>query len=380
MMAIDTVGSANTVRVYDIGRRPVSADEPSRYPALKPPARGKMTVAVAMATYNGARYVERQLDSIVSQTVPPSEIVVCDDASSDGTANIVLDFAARSPVPIRLERNRVNLGYGDNFLKAASLTTHPYIAFSDQDDVWRRDKVERSLAAIRQTGAVMAVHNATLIDAAGDPFGEMRRHIDATRSFAPCTLEPWTMFWGFSQMIDRRLLDLMPNDRAIRGSDSNAPDNRLGHDGWTSFLAGSFGTIAAIDEPLVAYRQHGANVFGFQGRSLLGKIQAKMADERSRVRRVAWLVDIARHRADMLEAHAGGDPRFTAPVAHWRRVHRHCAARHHLNSDERRLRRVGHLAANLARGTYRHPRNGGLGLDRLMEVMTLGMVGRPRHA
>ena len=337
-----------------------------------------MTVSVAMATYNGARYVEEQLDSIASQTVPPSEIVVCDDASSDGTASIVRNFAARSPVPVRLERNLANLGYGDNFLKAASLTTHPYIAFSDQDDIWRRDKLERSLAAIRRAGAVMAVHNATLIDAAGEPVGEMRRHIDATRSFGPRTLEPWTMFWGFSQMIDRRLLDLLPHDGGTRGSDSNAPDNCLGHDGWTSFLAGSFGTIAAIDEPLVAYRQHGANVFGFQDRGFLGKIRAKMADERSRVRRVAWLVDVARHRVSVLEAHAGDDPRFTAPIAHWRRVHRHCAARRALNTDERTLRRVGHLAANLAAGTYLHPRRGGLGWDRLMEDATLGMLKRPR--
>lgn len=338
-----------------------------------------MAVSVAMATYNGARYVVEQLDSIVSQTVRPDEIVICDDASSDGTADLISDFATRSPVPIRLERNPVNLGYADNFLRAASLTTHPYIAFSDQDDVWRRDKVERSLAAIRQAGAVMAVHTATLIDAAGRPVGEMRRHIDRDLTAAPCTLEPWTMFWGFSQTFDRRLLDLLPHDRQTRGGDSNAPENALGHDGWTSFLAGCFGTVAILDEPLVGYRQHGGNVFGFQDRGLAGKIRAKMADEPSRVRRVGWLVDIALHRLSALEAHAGDDPRFAAPVAHWRRVHRHCAARRDLNTGERALERAGQLAANLARGTYRHPRHGGLGLDRLMEDATLGLMGRTRR-
>ncbi|WP_165361270.1 glycosyltransferase [Lichenibacterium ramalinae] len=337
-----------------------------------------MSVSVAMATYNGARFLEKQLDSIVSQTVPPSEIVICDDASSDGTASIVGEFAARSPVPIRFERNAVNLGYADNFFKAASLTTHPYIAFSDQDDIWRRDKIERSLAAIRDGGAVMAVHTATLIDAAGEPVGEMRRHIDGSRTVPPCTLEPWTMFWGFAQTFDRRLLDLLPHDRATRGSDSNAPENALGHDGWTSFLAGSFGKIALLDEPLVGYRQHSANVFGFQNRNFVGKIRAKMADEPSRVRRVAWLVDIALHRLTMLDAHAADDPRFVAPVAHWRRIHRHCAARRDLNTSKRALGRVGHLAVNLARGTYRHPSDGGLGVDRLMEDATLGLLGHLR--
>lgn len=348
----------------------------TRHPLLQPLPRRDMTVSVAMATYNGERFVAEQLESIVSQTVPPGEIVVCDDASSDGTAELIRAFAARSPVPIRLERNAVNLGYADNFLKAASLTTHPYIAFADQDDVWRRDKIERSLAAIDAMGAVMAVHSATLIDAAGRAVGAMRRNIDATRAAPPCTLEPWTMFWGFSQTFDRRLLDLLPNDRATRGSDSNSPDKVLGHDGWTSFLAGSFGTIALLDEPLVGYRQHDANVFGFQDRTLAGKIRDKMGDEPSRVRRVAWLVDIALHRLAVLEARAGEDIRFDAPVAHWRRVHRHCAARLSLNADTRALGRVGQLAANLMGGTYRHPRSGGLGRDRLMEDATLGLLGR----
>lgn len=348
------------------------------HPNSWPEPSGDAGISVAMATYNGARFIEKQLDSIVSQTLAPREIVICDDASSDETARIVKDFVARSPVPIKLERNPHNLGYADNFLKAASLTTGSYIAFSDQDDLWRRDKLEVSLAAIRRSGAVMAVHNATLIDAAGQPIGVMRRHIDDTKDFAPCTLEPWTMFWGFSQLIDRRLLDLLPHDRVTRGSDSNDPGKALGHDGWMSFLAGCFGTIAAIDEPLVGYRQHADNVFGFVDRGFVGKIRAKMGDERSRVRRVAWLVDIALHRLSVLEAHAGDDPRFAAPIAHWRRVHRHCEARRRLNTDERAINRVGHLAANLARGTYRHPRQGGLGLDRLMEDATLGMLRRPR--
>lgn len=359
------------------GRAPATAGSeprsgPSRQAALRHPA-----VSVAMATYNGARFVEEQLDSIASQTVPPREIVICDDGSSDGTVAVIEGFAARSPVPVVLERNPANLGYADNFLKAASLTTSPYVAFSDQDDVWRPDKVERCMAAIAEAGAVMAVHTATLIDAAGHPIGLMRRHIARTERVAPCTLEPWTMFWGFSQVIDRRLLDLLPHDPATRGSDSNNPDATLGHDGWTSFLAGSFGVIAAIDEPLVGYRQHGGNVFGFEDRNLAAKIRAKLADEASRVRRVAWLADIARHRLGVLEGNAHGDPRFATPIAHWRRIYRHCLGRRALNTREHVIHRIGHLAANLARGTYRDPRRGGLGLNRLLEDAALGMLKRP---
>ena len=242
--------------------------------------------------------------------------------------------------------------------------------------MWRQDKIERSLAAIAESGALMVVHTATLINEVGESVGEMRRNVVKTESFPPCTLEPWTMFWGFLQTFDRRLLDILPYCKSTRGKDSNNPESVLGHDGWLSFLAGAFGVITAIDEQLASYRQHSSNVFGFQDRNLIGKIRAKIGDEEARVRRVNWLVDIARHRLNVLEMHAGTDARFASLIAHWRRVHRHCVGRRNLNTGPKLHYRFGHLAVNLVRGTYRHPRNAGLGPNRFLEDATLGMLGR----
>ncbi len=94
-----------------------------------------------MATYNGAKYLEEQLASFVVQSQLP--LVVCDDGSADATLEILHRFAHSAPFPVRIVCNDERLGYGDNFLKAASLCEGDWIAFSDQDDVWLPDKLRQ---------------------------------------------------------------------------------------------------------------------------------------------------------------------------------------------------------------------------------------------
>lgn len=95
-----------------------------------------------MCTYNGVRFLEEQLRSILKQTRPVDEIVVCDDGSKDGTVALVERFAERYPDKIRLIRNPVNLGYTRNFEKAICNCSGDVIFLSDQDDIWMPDKVE----------------------------------------------------------------------------------------------------------------------------------------------------------------------------------------------------------------------------------------------
>lgn len=102
-----------------------------------------MTISVAMCTYNGARYIQEQLRSILSQTRKVDEIVICDDGSKDETLDIIQHTAQSSSVTIRLVQNKENLGFFRNFLQAISLCTGDIIFLSDQDDVWRDDKVEK---------------------------------------------------------------------------------------------------------------------------------------------------------------------------------------------------------------------------------------------
>src|SRR5215469_5846511 len=96
-----------------------------------------------MCTFNGARFFRGRPASIHKQDRPPDELVICDDGSSDGSIEIVTEFAQDSDFPIRLVINDENLGSSKNFEKAVSLCQGDIVALADQDDVWYRQKLRR---------------------------------------------------------------------------------------------------------------------------------------------------------------------------------------------------------------------------------------------
>lgn len=98
-------------------------------------------VSIALCTYNGAAFIKQQLDSITGQSYTNLEIIICDDASTDDTLRIIEEYQANEP-RIRFFRNDRNIGYNKNFEKAFTLCTGEYIAISDQDDVWEKNKIE----------------------------------------------------------------------------------------------------------------------------------------------------------------------------------------------------------------------------------------------
>ena len=101
-----------------------------------------MRISVALCTYNGAQFIEKQIQSIINQSLLVDEIIVCDDRSTDDTALIITELSANSIVPIKLYINESNLGCVRNFEKAISLCNGDLIFLSDQDDIWMNKKVE----------------------------------------------------------------------------------------------------------------------------------------------------------------------------------------------------------------------------------------------
>lgn len=95
-----------------------------------------------MCTYNGEKYLSEQLQSIAAQTIRPYQLVVCDDESTDGTMQILENFAKTAPFQVCIFRNTANLGYTKNFEKAIALCEGDLIALSDQDDIWYPHKLE----------------------------------------------------------------------------------------------------------------------------------------------------------------------------------------------------------------------------------------------
>ena len=113
-----------------------------------------MKLSIAMCTYNGASYLQEQLDSFLWQTRLPDEIVVCDDCSQDETVEILKEFAANSPFPVHLHVNKTNLGLTKNFEKAIGKCTGDIIFLSDQDDVWLPERLEKFEAAFQKDADV----------------------------------------------------------------------------------------------------------------------------------------------------------------------------------------------------------------------------------
>src|SRR4029077_8380451 len=103
----------------------------------------KPRLSIAMCTYNGARFLPEQLESIAAQTRLPDELVVCDDGSADESAEIVRNFGKNAPFPVRLELNEKNLGATKNFEKAIGLCQGDLISLADQDDVWKPQKLSK---------------------------------------------------------------------------------------------------------------------------------------------------------------------------------------------------------------------------------------------
>jgi glycosyltransferase involved in cell wall biosynthesis len=111
------------------------------------PVNATKTVSIVMCTYNGSLYLRRQLDTIVNQTYPLLEIIIQDDCSTDATMEILHEYAEKYSI-IRIYQNEERKGHILNFFSATNRASGEYIAFADQDDIWKLDKIEKLLECI----------------------------------------------------------------------------------------------------------------------------------------------------------------------------------------------------------------------------------------
>lgn len=116
-----------------------------------------MKISVAIATYNGEKFIQEQLASILNQTRTVDEVIICDDKSKDNTVEAVNAFIQENNLSKgwSITVNEKNLGYASNFIGAARKTTGDYIFFCDQDDVWLQDRVEKMIGIIEENNKIM---------------------------------------------------------------------------------------------------------------------------------------------------------------------------------------------------------------------------------
>ncbi len=113
-------------------------------------------ISVAMATYNGEKYILEQLGSIMEQTMPVDEVIIHDDVSKDKTVEVIEDFISKNHYEniIKVVRNKDNLGYASNFMAALRDTTGDYVFFCDQDDLWINDRVEKMISMMEKNAEI----------------------------------------------------------------------------------------------------------------------------------------------------------------------------------------------------------------------------------
>jgi glycosyltransferase involved in cell wall biosynthesis len=322
-------------------------------------------ISIAMATYNGAAFLQHQLDSLANQTMLPDELVVTDDNSTDDTLAMISDFAARAPFPVRFIKNASRLGYRANFMKAARLCKSELIAFCDQDDEWLRHKLERCHSTFKTQEVLLVFHNATVVNEDLRPIGTLKS-MAPPRKFNPPHSMGWRSAYGFALVFRSSLLNLgnwWPQsanylDSAIRES----------HDDWFFFLASSLGTVTYIEEPLVLYRQHTDNALGWPkpSETLVDRIAAIDVDglERRSVcagKRALILEMIARQPVPFAQPHA------QLSAAGYRKIERFYRMRSEAHSSGSLSLFARRIVAVLLAGGYRSPARWGLGRNELIK-------------
>lgn len=223
-----------------------------------------LEVSVALATYNGARHLRHQLDTLAEQTVLPAELVVSDDNSSDDTLEIAKEFARTAPFPVRILPRHDQLGFSDNFLHAAEHCSSPLVMFCDQDDAWLPHKLEASRHRLQADDSLLLLHTLTLADDDLQPFASLSQGIERSAVFQPLDLDPFLSGYGNTMLFRRDLLHLFP-----RAQRPHAGGRILSHDTWVYTLAAALGRVSHLAESLILYRQHGGNVSNLDRRSSL---------------------------------------------------------------------------------------------------------------
>jgi glycosyltransferase involved in cell wall biosynthesis len=331
------------------------------------------TVSVLLATRNGARHLEAQLESILRQTMTPRELYVADNGSTDETLRIVSSFAVRAHFPVRIRVNTEPEGQSDNVLGAAMMCEGDFIALADQGDEWHPEKLERCAEALVREDALLCAHSATLIDEGSHYLGYLGQGIDRNAVHEALTLPPWSAFLDITQVFRRELLSWV--DFRRRGPDDLAGNTVLRHDRWIYFLAHGLGRVVTLSHPLARRRQRAApgsmlwRQFGGRPGSLQDLLERRCA--------------AALYRSNLLTQFALERPR--RPIAVQARI---AAVYWRSQSDIYTLRKTIHQATSfsernaalsrlLAMGTYGRGDAGMLGSAELAKDLVGGVLQLP---
>lgn len=217
-----------------------------------------MKISVVIATYNGEKYIEEQLESIITQSHKVDEIIVSDDGSTDCTIKIINSFLSRFEIKYQILVNSQNLGVAKNFEQAIKNCDGDIIFFSDQDDIWLPNKVKEHLDIYERHDNVNLVFSDAILfegdkiekDTVFNRFNFKRREALFKKDQMLCLLKGWFVTGATMSARKSFVKGCLPFSRVML------------HDQWLSAIAADSNSIYMIKEPLIKYRQHTAQVVG----------------------------------------------------------------------------------------------------------------------
>lgn len=221
---------------------------------------------ILMPTYNGARFVREQIDSLLAQTDGRWHLTVSDDGSSDGTPDILDEYARMYPEKIRRVVSGTRFGNArDHFYWLMRQCDADYIMTCDQDDVWQPDKVRLTLEALLAAEAeagretpVLVFTDSAPVDVNLNPISPslmtMQRQNPALTDYRNLLFQ--NIVTGGTMGLNRSLKEL--------ATDCGELEKTIMHDWWAALVAARFGRMVYVDQATTLYRQHGDNSVGAQ--------------------------------------------------------------------------------------------------------------------
>lgn len=221
------------------------------------------TIDILLATYNGEKYLKPQLDSILAQTYSNFRLIISDDLSSDNTRKILEEYSKKDN-RIVLYFQEKNLGVIKNFEFLLKKVEAEYYMFSDQDDIWKESKIEKSIKKIEETKSDLVYSDLEVVDedlrVIYKSYWKLKgiyKKIKKYNNFESLYLNNFVT--GCTILSKKKLIDIflpLPNTSKY-----------VLHDYWIPLIISQKGKISYIEEPLIKYRQHKNNKIGSKKRS-----------------------------------------------------------------------------------------------------------------
>lgn len=239
-----------------------------------------MKISVALCTYNGAKYIEEQIKSILNQTYVVNEIVIGDDKSTDNTLDIIKNLLINSNIDLNIIENENNLGFKKNFYNTISRCKGDIIFFSDQDDVWDNNKVKKTIEIFQQNpNALLVFSNAYVTDENLNVKSYLFDSLHYKKEFMENPMNKFKYLLadnyvtGATTAIRKELIKMC-----------HPIPLEIAHDYWFAIVASLYDGLYSIEEPLISYRQHNSNTIGINNKvdkSLIKKLFSKKKDNKN---------------------------------------------------------------------------------------------------